>query len=75
MAAIIEGRKFYELIRRDKSGDRSSNELRRVDGGGYGPRVANAAVSDIRFPSLVRPKPIGSPRREEQVTSTRVSSG
>jgi hypothetical protein len=44
MATRVEGRKFYELIRRNKSGDRSSNELCRVDGGRYGARVANATV-------------------------------
>ena len=44
MATRVEGRKFYELIRRNKSGDRSSNELRRVDGGRYGARLANATV-------------------------------
>ena len=44
MATRVEGRKFYELISRNKSGDRSSNELRRVDGRRYGPGVANATV-------------------------------
>ena len=44
VATIIEGRKFYELICRNESSDRSGDELRRVDGRRYGPGVANATV-------------------------------
>ena len=55
MATRVEGRKFYELISRNKSGDRSSNELRRVDGRRYGPGVANATVR------TVDPEPVGIP--------------
>ena len=45
MAAIVEGRKFYELIRRNKSGDRSSDELRRANGRRYGPGVGKDCLS------------------------------
>ena len=43
MATTWKG-EFHELIRRNKSGDRSGDELRRVDGRRYGARIANVVV-------------------------------
>ena len=40
---LVEGKHFYELIRRNKSGDRSGNELRCINDGRHGTGVANAA--------------------------------
>ena len=46
----MKGKHFYELIRRNKSGDRSGDELCRIDRGRHGTGLANAAV-EIRFSS------------------------
>ena len=43
VATIVKGKTFYELIRRNKSGDRSGNELRCINDGRHGTGVANAA--------------------------------
>jgi len=43
VATIVKGKTFYELIRRNKSGDRSGNELRCVNDGRHGSGVANIA--------------------------------
>ena len=47
VAAIVEGKQFYELIRRNKSRDRSGNELRCVNDGRHGSGVVNSAWLDI----------------------------
>ena len=44
VAAIVEGKEFYELIRRNKSRNRSGNELRCVNDGRHGSGVANTGV-------------------------------
>ncbi len=54
LATIVEGRKFYELIRRNKSSYRSGDELRRVDGRRHGPGVENwSAIQGEAFSPTV----------------------
>lgn len=51
-AGATDCRHNYELIRRNESGHRRGDELRLVNHGRHGPRLANAASVQDRAPSV-----------------------
>jgi hypothetical protein len=53
VATIVKGKTFYELIRRNKSGDRSGNELRCINGGGHGITGVADAACQTSLPLLL----------------------